>query len=69
LRTTHCGCNYRYNEEMELEDAIHAALLTLKEGYEGKMDQTNIEVGIVGKDHAFRSLTPSEVKDYLEEVQ
>ncbi len=62
-------CVVRYNEEMELEDAIHAALLTLKEGYEGKMDHSNIEVGIVGKDHSFRSLTPSEVKDYLEEVE
>jgi 20S proteasome subunit alpha 2 len=26
----------RYNPNMELEDAIHTALLTLKEGYEGK---------------------------------
>ena len=59
----------RYNDEMELEDAIHAALLTLKEGYEGKMDETNIEVGIVGKDHEFRSLTDSEIKDYLDEIE
>lgn len=25
----------RYSEEMELEDAVHTALLTLKEGFEG----------------------------------
>lgn len=25
----------RYNPEMELQDAIHTALLTLKEGFEG----------------------------------
>lgn len=25
----------RYSEDMELEDAIHTALLTLKEGFEG----------------------------------
>jgi 20S proteasome subunit alpha 2 len=25
----------RYKADMELEDAIHTALLTLKEGYEG----------------------------------
>ncbi len=25
----------RYNEEMELDDAVHTALLTLREGFEG----------------------------------
>lgn len=34
----------RYNDELELEDAVHTALLTLKEGFEGAMDHTNIEV-------------------------
>ena len=33
----------RYNDELELEDAVHTALLTLKEGFEGAMDHTNIE--------------------------
>ena len=28
----------RYKADMELEDAIHTALLTLKEGYEGKIE-------------------------------
>lgn len=27
----------RYSEDMELEDAIHTALLTLKEGFEGEL--------------------------------
>ena len=57
----------RYNEDMELEDAIHAALLTLKEGYEGKMDENNIEVGI-STESGFRVLGASEVRDYLEEI-
>lgn len=26
---------FRYNEEMELDDAVHTALLTLREGFEG----------------------------------
>jgi hypothetical protein len=36
-----CGIKYspthahRYDPEMELEDAIHTAILTLKEGFEG----------------------------------
>jgi len=54
---------------MELEDAIHTALLTLKEGFEGQIAADNIEVGIVGEDNKFRVLSPSEVADYLEEVE
>src|SRR5579859_3459551 len=36
----------RYNPDMELEDAIHTALLTLKEGFEGEMTQDTVEIGI-----------------------
>lgn len=57
----------RYNDEMELEDAIHTALNTMREGFEGEMNEHNIEVAIVKKDEPFRVLTPNEVKDYLEE--
>ena len=32
----------RYSEDMELEDAIHTALLTLKEGFEGQIAADNI---------------------------
>lgn len=45
----------RYNEEMELEDAVHTAILTLKEGFEGQMTENNIEIGIVNAD-GFRRL-------------
>jgi len=55
----------RYSEEMELEDAIHTAILTLKEGFEGQMTESNIEIGIVDKQHGFRRLEPAEIKDYL----
>lgn len=58
----------RYNPDMELQDAIHTALLTLKDGFEGQMTSTNIEVGIIGQDKTFRILRPSEIKDYLDEV-
>lgn len=54
----------RYNDEMEIEDAIHTAMLTLKEGFEGQMTESNIEIGITD-DKGFRKLTLSEVKDYL----
>ncbi|GBM42914.1 Proteasome subunit alpha type-2, partial [Araneus ventricosus] len=53
-----------YSEELELEDAIHNAILTLKEGFEGQMTADNIEIGICNK-AGFKRLLPAEVKDYL----
>merc|ERR1711904_459009 len=54
----------RYNSEIEIEDAIHTAILTLKEGFEGAIDENNIEIGIVKADQQFKKLTPGEIKDY-----
>ena len=53
---------------MELEDAIHTALLTLKEGFDGLVDEHNIEIAVVSDDKRFRILSPAEIKDYLAEV-
>lgn len=36
----------RYSEELELEDAIHIALLTLKDNIEGEMNGDSIEIGL-----------------------
>ncbi|KAF9435251.1 Proteasome subunit alpha type-2 [Entomortierella beljakovae] len=69
----------RYNEDIELEDAIHTSILTLKEGFEGQMTENSIEIGIITggvttKDDGsvvlpqFRKLAPSEVKDYLANI-
>ncbi|KAJ3132733.1 Proteasome subunit alpha type-2 [Physocladia obscura] len=67
----------RYSETMELEDAVHTAILTLKEGYEGTMAESGIEIGIAYLEHAttkegdkiqqgkFKKLTEPEIKDYL----
>jgi len=70
----------RYTEGLELEDAIHIALLTLKETIEGEMNGNTVEIGIVGapddsklgyegvqgaRGPRFRKLTPEEVEDYL----
>uniref|UniRef100_A0A7S1DCT4 Proteasome alpha-type subunits domain-containing protein n=1 Tax=Cyclophora tenuis TaxID=216820 RepID=A0A7S1DCT4_CYCTE len=57
----------RYQDDMELEDAIHTALLTLREGFEGEMNAKNIEVGVV-RNGKFSSLTPSQIQDYLDEA-
>jgi len=59
----------RYSDDLELEDAIHTAILTLKEGFEGEMNEHNIELSIIGEDKKFRILTPAQVKDYIGEVQ
>ncbi|KAK9472172.1 nucleophile aminohydrolase [Dipodascopsis tothii] len=71
----------RWNEELELEDAIHIALLTLKESVEGEMNGDTVEIGIVGppSDHLlgfegvknvqgprFRKLSPQEIQDRLD---
>lgn len=60
----------RYNDEMELDDAIHTAILTLREGFEGEVTKDNIEVGVceMKGDRKFRILTPDEVQDYLDET-
>ena len=58
----------RWTSDMELEDAIHTALLTLREGFEGEMTANNIEVGIVRKGGKFEVLTPSQIQDYLDEA-
>ncbi|CAN0855060.1 Proteasome subunit alpha type-2-A [Linum grandiflorum] len=44
----------RYTEDMELDDAVHTAILTLKEGFEGQISGKNIEIGIIGADKKFR---------------
>ena len=66
----------RYNEDLELDDAIHTAILTLKEGMEGQMSENSLEIGIVtfdataaqGSASVFRKLATTEVKDYLANI-
>lgn len=57
----------RYTNEMELEDAVHTALLTLKEGFDGLMTSENTEVGRVIGDR-FEILTSDQLKDYLDQI-
>lgn len=58
---------FRYSEDLELDDAVHTAILTLKESFEGQMTADNIEVGICDP-NGFRRLDPSHVKDYLANI-
>ena len=71
----------RWNNELELEDAIHIALLTLKESVEGEFNGDTIEIAIVGEENKdmlgytgvtedkgprFRKLTSQEINDRLD---
>jgi hypothetical protein len=42
-------CALFFDTQVGIEDAIHTALLTLKEGFEGQVSGNNIEVRPVGR--------------------
>jgi 20S proteasome subunit alpha 2 len=62
----------RYNPDVDIDDAVHTALLTLKEGFDGEMTPYNIEVGVITPDKegncVFKLKTPDEIKDYFKEL-
>ena len=45
----------RYQDDMDIEDAIHTAILTLKDSFEGELADRNIEVGVIRDSDATRS--------------
>ncbi|KAH0785034.1 Proteasome subunit alpha type-2 [Histomonas meleagridis] len=58
----------RYNDDLSVDDAIHTAISTLKEGFDGQLTADLIEIGIVDKDRNFRILSTTDIKDFLTEV-
>lgn len=70
----------RWSEELEIEDAIHIALLAMKESVDGELTGDNIEVGLISAPNddqlgfsgtslrgpRFRLLSKLEVEDRLE---
>jgi len=61
----------RFNEDMEIDEAIHTAILTLKEGFEGAITAENIEIGVIGGEWGskFTVLTTERVQEYLSETE
>ena len=57
----------RYSPDMDIEDAISHAIKTLKEDFQGELNEKNIEIGVVGVDRVFKVLSEDEVRDYVEE--
>eukprot|EP01061_Rhynchopus_euleeides_P032031 TRINITY_DN5309_c0_g1_i1.p2 TRINITY_DN5309_c0_g1~~TRINITY_DN5309_c0_g1_i1.p2 ORF type:complete len:234 (+),score=105.58 TRINITY_DN5309_c0_g1_i1:146-847(+) len=58
----------RFSDDMEVEDATHTAIMTLKEGFDGRMGADNIEIAKV-EDGKFTILPVGDVSEYLDEIQ
>ena len=62
----------RFSDDLDIEDAIHTAILTLKDSFEGELTEKNIEVGVIREsdpDKKFVILNQNQIKDYLREVE
>lgn len=62
----------RFADDLDIEDAIHTAILTLKDSYEGEMTAKNIEIGVIrtnDPNKEFKILSVSQIDDYLREVE
>jgi 20S proteasome subunit alpha 2 len=58
----------RYNEDLSVDDAIHTVISTLKEGFDGQLTADLIEIGIVGQTRTFRTLSTTDIQDFLTEA-
>lgn len=58
----------RYNETNEQADAIHTALLTLRESYEIGMTEENVELVICTRDEGFKRLTKAELREHIQNL-
>lgn len=72
----------RWNENLELEDAIHVALLALKESVDGELNGENLDIAVISEPQEealgfkgtnvpgprFKKLTPEEINDRLDSL-
>lgn len=54
----------RYNENLSLDDGVGIILDTLREGYDGELNEKNIEIAVVNT-NGFKVWSPEEIKIYL----
>lgn len=60
----------RYSDELDLEDAIHTAIQTLRQVFEGQLTPNNIQIGIADATSGmFHLLTHAEVEEHLTYAQ
>ncbi|KAF0993208.1 LOW QUALITY PROTEIN: hypothetical protein HZS_5242 [Henneguya salminicola] len=55
-----------YKEDLELGDAIHLALITMKECFEGIITPENVEIAICTPTEGTKLLTRTTVKEYVD---
>lgn len=58
---------FSYSDDLDLEDALHIAILALKEGFEGLISSTNIEIGVTHEGR-FHILTSEQISEYLTNI-
>lgn len=73
----------RWTDDLELDDAIHIALLTLKESIEGEMNGDTVEIAVIGNPNddllgvqglanaqgpRFRKLSSQDIEDRLQSL-
>jgi 20S proteasome subunit alpha 2 len=56
----------RYKEDLSLDDGLAIVISTLKEGYDGEVNERNIEIAVL-KNNGFELLTPDQIKNYLKD--
>eukprot|EP00811_Abedinium_folium_P014876 NODE_23859_length_648_cov_5.694818.p1 GENE.NODE_23859_length_648_cov_5.694818~~NODE_23859_length_648_cov_5.694818.p1 ORF type:complete len:183 (-),score=69.22 NODE_23859_length_648_cov_5.694818:99-593(-) len=61
----------RYSSEQTIEDAIHNAVLVLKDCYEGELTEKTFELGVAREEDGgkFVVIPEEQLKDYLKEVE
>jgi 20S proteasome subunit alpha 2 len=62
----------RHSDKLALADAVHTAVLALRDGIEGKLEAENLEIGIVSLNKkgimVFENLSDLQKRDYLENL-
>lgn len=56
----------RYQDGLSIDDGLGIIISTLREGYDGEVNEKNIEIAIL-KNTGFELLTPEQIKNYLKE--
>ena len=57
-----------YHSSMTLKEALKAALTILKQVMEEKLNDTNVQVATVTKEHGFKLLNDQELQKYIQDL-
>ncbi len=56
----------RYKDGLSIDDGLSIIISTLREGYDGEVNENNIEIAVLDN-KGFRLFTPEQVKNYLKD--